>query len=371
MELSEMNLMEVEERLKALEEEVREMTEVADVEKATEEKRALLERKAELVDLEERTKNAELLQTGEVSPEKTVEQRKEMEPIMEEKKVYGVETNEYRSAFYAMIAGNATDEQRAILTAPISVDGNGTDDGAAIAIPKSLDEKIWDNIHTAHPIVADVTTVKSGVVMEVTRHTAITNKTAGKKDAAANAGDQTNTFVKVTLAGKDFEAYCELTYAEAKMSQGALEDYLAQEIADEIGEAVAKDIFATVVSDAGVGQKVTATADMFQDVKDALALATMAGSVTIYAPSAKYYEIVGAVKSGSPFNIGATLGCTVKKDDATANVVVMDPKAYVLNEVQATMIESDKDIKNHKVVVSGYMRAEGTLRKVKAASYIA
>jgi hypothetical protein len=34
------------------------------------------------------------------------------------------------------------------------------------------------------------------------------------------------------------------------------------------------------------------------------------------------------------------------------------------------MIETDKDIKAHKVIVSGYQRAEGCLRKTTAASYI-
>jgi len=58
MDLKEMNLQQVEERLTALDIEVRSFTEVADVEKATEEKKGLLERKAELVDLEQRKKTA-------------------------------------------------------------------------------------------------------------------------------------------------------------------------------------------------------------------------------------------------------------------------------------------------------------------------
>lgn len=370
MNINDMSLEEVEARLAEISSEV----ETRSGEELTALKNEVVElqaRKKELTELAERRAMAEALENGTAkqSAITIVEERKEMR-TMEENKVITTESKEYRDAFYAMIAGSATVEQRAILASPISVDGNGTDDGAAVAIPKSLDEKIWDNIHTAHPILADITTVESGVVMEVTKHTAMAARVSGKKDAEAGAGAEENTFVKVTLAGKDYEKYVELTYAEAKMSQGALEDYLAQEIAAEIGEALAKDVFAQILSDATASQAVTASADLFQDVKDALAKATLGGRKVIYAPSSKYYDIVGAVKSGAPFNMGATLGVEVKCDDAATKVTILDPKSFILNVVQSTMIEADKEVKNHRVIVSGYMRGEGTLRKNKAAAYI-
>ena len=286
------------------------------------------------------------------------------EKIMEERK-YTVESPEYRDAFYAMIGDYATAEQRAIV-----VDSTAPGDGDALAIPKTLDEKIWDNIHTAHPILDDIAVVRSGCAMEVTKHTAIAVRVSKKLDSAATAAEEANTFVKVVLYGYDYEKYVELTYAEAKMSAGALEDYLAEEIAAELGEALAKDVFAQVLTDAGTGQKVTSTSDMFDDVKAALALATGAAAPTIYAPASAYFEIVGAVKQGSPFNIGATLGCAVKLDNAATKVTILDPKKFVLNMVQDVMIESDKDVKAHKIIVSGYLRAQGTLRDNKAAAYI-
>lgn len=296
---------------------------------------------------------------------KVVETHRE-EIEMEEKK-YTVESPEYRDAFYAMIAGTATEEQRAIV-----VDSTAPGDGDAIAIPKTLDEKIWDNIHTAHPILDDIATVNSGVAMEVTKHTAIAVRTTKKLDSAATPAEEENTFVKVVLYGNDYEKFVTLTYAEAKMSQGALEDYLAEEIAAELGESMAKDVFAQVLADAGNGQKVTPASGstLFENIKAALALATGAATPVIYAPSTSYYEIVGAIAQGSPFNIGKTLGCEVKLDTATTKVVVLDPKKYVQNIVQAVMIESDRDIKAHKVIVSGYCRAQGTLRHNKAASWI-
>lgn len=364
MQINEMNLQEIESRLAEISEEV-EKRSGEELEKLKSEVVELQARKAELEAIETRKAEAEALEKGKVEA-KVIEERKEMKPIMEERKVFGIETNEYRDAFYAMLAGTETVEQREIV-----VDNSAPGNGDAIAIPKSLDVKIWDGIHTAHPILADISTVRSGIALEVTKHTAIATRTTKKLDKDANAGEEENTFVKVVLYGYDYEKYVQLTYAEAKMSAGALEDYLAEEIAAEIGEALAKDVFAQILADATASQKVTESADMFKDIKDALALATIGGQKVIYAPSSKYYEIVGAVKSGSPFNIGTTLGCEAKLDNAAPNVVVVDPKAFILNEVQSIMIESDKDVKNHKVVVSGYLRAQGTLRQNKAASYIA
>ena len=92
---------------------------------------------------------------------------------------------------------------------------------------------------------------------------------------------------------------------------------------------------------------------------------------TIYAPAVSYYEILGAVKQGSPFNMGAALGCEVKLDNAATGVTVVDPSMFALNVIQDTMIESERDAKNSCFVIAGYMRAEGCLRKTKAASYIA
>lgn len=371
MKISDMNLQEVTARAA----EIRAECETASgeaLEALRSEVAKLEDRKTELEGIQQRTANAEALNNG-TAEGKIIEARKDMKP-MEEKKTYTRESPEYRDAFYAMIAGTDTAEQRAVLASPVSVDGDASNTGAAIAIPKSLDTKIWDNIHAAHPILADITTVPSGVVMEVTRHTSNTNPAASKKDGATNAnGDAKMNAVKVTLSGEDYESYVELTYAEAKMSQGALEDYLAQEISDDIGEALAKKVFAQILTDAGTAQKVTPDAsapDLYGDVKKALALAVLGGQKVIYAPADKYYEIVGAIKQGSPFNMAATLGVQCKLDTAATKVTVLDPKMFVLNEVQATMVESQKDIKAHRVVVSGYMRAQGTMRNTKAAAYI-
>lgn len=298
-----------------------------------------------------------------VAQEEAAPIMKTFEEVREDKTMFGIDTKEYRDAFMANLVENATAEQRAILA-------DNTNYGDGLSLPVSLDKDIWDQVTTAHPILGDVDVLRTGIAIKVTKMTpaAITKK----KDSDASA-EQTFTGVDVVLVGADYHTYVTLSYAEAKMSQGAMEKFLVREIADAIGEALAKDVFARILSDAGNGQKVTPAtgSTMFENVKAALGLAVQAKNPVIYAPATAYYEIVGAIASGSPFNIGTTLGCQVKLDSAATKVTVVDPALFCLNVIHDTMIESERDAKNAQFIIGGYMRAEGCLRKGAAAAYIA
>lgn len=287
--------------------------------------------------------------------EKVKEERKEVEK-------FGIETKEYRDAFMANLIDKATPEQRAILA-----DNSAYGDG--LSLPIELDTNIWDQVSTAHPILADVDIRRTGVAIKVTK---MTPAAVTKKMDSANSTEQTFTSAEVILVGADFHTFVKLSFAEAKMSQGAMEDFLVKEIADAIGEALAKDVFARILTDATSAQKVTPAtgSTMFENVKLALALATQARTPVIYAPASSYYEIVGAIAQGSPFNIGTTLGCAVKLDAAATKVTILDPSMFVLNVIQDVAVESQKDVQNAQFIIGGYMRAEGCLRKTKAAAYI-
>jgi len=356
MELKEMTIEQLEERKAAIVAETE--TEGADLNALEEEIRAI---KAEMearkaAEAEKAEARAEVAQgAGEVVKDFDAE-------VREERKMFGIDTKEYRDAFMANLVGRATVEQRAILA-----DNSAYGDG--LSLPVGLDKDIWDQVTTAHPILADVDVMRTGMAIKVTKMTpaAIT-----KKMDSATSSEQTFTSAEVTLVGADYHTYVTLSYAEAKMSQGAMERFLVREVSDAIGEALAKDVFARILSDAGAGQKVTPAtgSTMFENVKAAMALAVQARKPIIYAPAAAYYEIVGAIASGSPFNIGATLGCDVKLDNAATKVTILDPGLFCLNVIQDTMIESERDAKNAQFIIGGYMRAEGCLRKTAAAAYI-
>lgn len=278
-----------------------------------------------------------------------------------------IASEEYRSAFYANLRGEATEEQRStLLTA-------GTD---AIAIPKALDDKIWDNIYTDHPILGDIDIKRTGVILEVTKHTKVKAGKAGKLEEGAAATLEDNEFVKVTLVGQDYAKTVELSYAAAKMSQGALEDYLATEVANSMGEALATEIFAKMKTDLGAAAVTVAKGKnlTFADFCKAVGSVQRGTNLKVYASRAKKFEqIVGMVDTaGQPvFRDGCTLGYDVKEDAAAGgDIFIVDTSKFVLNMVQDIMIENDRDIKTHKIIISGYARAEGCMRDAGAGAYV-
>lgn len=278
-----------------------------------------------------------------------------------------IASEEYRSAFYANLRGEATEEQRsALLTA-------GTD---AIAIPKALDDKIWDNIYTDHPILGDIDIKRTGVILEVTKHTKVKAGKAGNVEEGTAATLEDNEFVKVTLVGKDYAKTVELSYAAAKMSQGALEDYLATEVANSMGEALATEIFAKMKTDLGAAAVTVAKGKnlTFADFCKAVGSVQRGTNLKVYASRAKKFEqIVGMVDTaGQPvFRDGCTLGYDVKEDAAAGDdIFIVDTSKFVLNMVQDIMIENDRDIKTHKIIISGYARAEGCMRDAGAGAYV-
>lgn len=363
MQINEMNLEEIEARLAEINSEV-ETRSGEELDALKNEVVELQTRKAELVEIETRKAQAEALQNGEVQANKIIEQREEIE--MEEKKVFGPETKEYRDAFFANLVNKATVEQRAIFA-------DNTTAGDGVALPVATDVAIWDQILTAHPILADINMVKSGIVMKVTQMTPSNLATAGKgkKDSDPVVELQFTTNEKV-LAGKDYTTYVTLSYAEAQMSHGAMESFLVTEIANVLGEQLATDVFANIKADS-TATATTATASYFADIHTALGKAVQAQNAVIYAPAAKYYGILAEVdQNGQPIvRDGVVLGAVLKKDNAATDVTVVDPSLVVCNVVADTTIKSQDDIKSGAFVIGGYMRAEACLRKTAAASVIA
>lgn len=321
-------------------------------------RRAELE--AKKAEIEQRMAEAKAIEDGKVEPEEIVI------PKEKENRNMPIKRNsfEYRDAFLAYLSNTATAEQRAALIT--------TDNG--VALPQEMDDQIWDNIHTEHPILADIDMKNTGVVLTVRKHTAITAGKAKKvAEGAANA-DEENTFVNVTLSGNDYSKDVELSYAEAKMTQGALESYLVSEISADLGEVIAKDVFAQIGTDAATKLTTGAVGALtFKELTKALGSVKGTG-ITIYASrSQKFEKIVGMVDTaGQPiFRDGVALGAMVKEDEAAGDLIyVVAPKMFVENVVQGIMIESDRDIKAHKIIYSGYARMQGTLRDVRAAAVV-
>lgn len=286
-------------------------------------------------------------------------------------KMYDASSVEYKNAFLKHISGR--DDQMTKLENEAFVH---TTQNTPNVLPTTMLNKIWDLVSKNHVIVGDVTTYHTSTILEVVKHTAIVQGAAAVKAENVANDDEQNTFVKVTLSGKDFVKSVEISYAEAKMSIEALEGYLVQEISTSIGEAIADDMVSQIESDLNNDNKVNAAVSgtlSFADVTGAFAKLKRNSKTVVYCSQATLYNyIVGMTNSAGQLiyqanaNEGANgvlLGAKVKIEDSVADgkILMGDPQRVVNNIVQDILVETDKDIKKHKFIYSGYERSECAL----------
>ena len=359
MSLNEMNLEEVNARLEEISSEV-ETRSGEELEALEAETRDLMVRKAELEELEKRTADAQALTDGVVEPDAVIE--KEEIRTMEQNKVITRDSVEYRDAFLAVCRGNATTEQRTIFA-----DNTVAGDGASL--PIGLDTQIWDQIYTNHPILADIDSQNFGIAIKVTQATPV--GIAKKKDSDTIT-EMSVTFRDVTLAGNDYLAVVKLSYAEAKMSAGAMENYIAKAVVDQVGEAMAKDVFAQILTDAAANST-TKTGTYFEAIGAALGKAKTAAVPVIYANSADYYAILKEVdQNGQPIvREGVVLGAELKKDNAATKITILDPKDFILDKIAEVSLKVQDKVEEGCYVYGAYARAEGCMRKTSSAAFIA
>lgn len=296
--------------------------------------------------------------------------------------VPGADSPEYRRAFLLNLMGRGeemTAEERAAYT--------HTTTNTSAVLPTTMIQGIWDLVSQEHCIMEDITIYRTGTIIEVVKHTAIVKGGADTvNEAAARADDEQNTFVKVTLSGKDFSKHVNISYALATMSVDGFEAYLTGEIGRELGRVLAEDVVSTVKTGANAANKIeTKTKDVltFPDTVGALALLEHVGSnIKLYMNRKTFYtRYVSLVDStGQPIfqpsvregEAGTLLGNPIRLEAACADdeVLILDPSCVVYNMVQDIMIESDRDIKSHVITYAGYCRGEGALINDKGAAVL-
>lgn len=304
------------------------------------------------------------------------EQKLGEENIME--KVFDASSVEYKNAFLKHISGRDDQMTKMENAAFVHTTSNTPD-----VLPTTMLNQIWDLVSKNHVIAGDITQYKTGTILEVVKHTAIVKGAAGTvNENAAPANDEQNTFVKVTLSGKDFAKTVEISYAEAEMSIEALEGYLVQEIATSMGEAIADDIITTLKA-TGAGTNGIAVANrvetktvskmVFADIAGAFALVKRANNMTVYCTRATLFNRLAQLEDTAGHLIyqpsatvgvpGTLLGAPVKIEDSLNDdeILIGDPKRIVSNVINDIMVETDKDIKVHKYIYSGYARMECAL----------
>lgn len=299
-------------------------------------------------------------------------------------KRYSAASPEYRTGFLKSLLGHelSREERSAVDYVGTTTDTTQGNHGMGLLVPTTMLNSIWSLIGEQHAILGDITMYRTNTILSIPIHTAVAQGDATAVNENAAGDDEINNFITVELKGKDFTKAVQISYAMARMGIDALEGYLTNEIATRIGYALAKETIAQILADHyTTGRDITCYDSTvgFKDVANAFAaLENGQGSVVVYAKNPAIYKyLVGMVDSnGRPiFQLnaqqgaqGSLIGAAVKAEDALADdtFLIGYPKTVVGNMVQDVMVETDRDIRKHVIVFSGYARYESKLIVDKA-----
>ncbi len=234
-----------------------------------------------------------------------------------------------------------------------------------------------------HPILQDIQILRTGTVLSIVKHVSIDEGDAKAVAEGVANDDEKNTFVNVSLTGKDFSKHVDFSYRLGKMAIPAFEEYLVKEIGNRIGSAMADDIVAQIKSDMNAENKVE-TGGLLTSAHflGGLAKLKQTGRVFVYANNATLYGSIAQMEGDKEKltflnnlqdNVSAQiLGKGIKEEDAVpeGELLILDPQQFIYNVVQDVMLERDRDIKKHVHTISGFAIAGGTLTNDKAAALV-
>ena len=302
----------------------------------------------------------------------TIIEQHEEETHMENR-TFTLESEEYRSAFLRHLRG---DEMSDIERRAFSFMTTNT----TAPLPTVMQNRIIDLIGEAHPIVADVYRMDSNSVITIPVAKTIAAD-AGKTAEGEASNELEITFDDVTLSGDDYTANVKLTYKMQHMAIPAFEDYLITQISARLGAKLAAEIIANIKSGMNASNKVAAGVS-YANLCAGFGELKRVGSVVVYGTrKGVYNKLVGMVDSNkrpifqqaiTAGAAGTLLGATIKFEDALGDneLLIGDASKYLQNVVAPVIIESAKDLDNHKVTYSGYTCQQGVLTDDKAFALV-
>ena len=239
MSLDEMNLQQVEERLAALDEEVRSFSKAEDVDKATEEKKQLLVRKAELVDLEKRKQTALDLNEGTVPNTKIFETRK-VDKKMDDLHIGNMSREEmlalpeYRTAWTkSMMARPMNEVEQRLWT--LLAGGS-----AAAAVPTLIADEIVDNMVKVAPMLQEITLFRVPGLLRFMVEGVRANAALHPENAPIVPDNDTLT--PVTLSQFEFAKAHQISATIRSTAVPAFEAWLVKALAEDLAEMLENQI---------------------------------------------------------------------------------------------------------------------------------
>ena len=341
--------------------------------------------KKELEARKEAARQAE--ETRQAVAEGAIETKQVAKFEQEERKMdYNVSSPEYRSAFLKTLKGMELDQEERAAYVATTGDTTAGNHGAGLLVPTEMLNNIWSLIEEQHAILGDITLYRTNTYLSIPVHTEIAQGDATAVSENAANDDEINNWLTVTLHGNDYAKTVKISYAMAKMSIDALEEYLTNEIAERLGAAMARDTIAGILTDYYTTDNTVVALNNklgYGDVTKAFgALKNANGGAVVYGTNKTIYTRLAVLEDTEGHLIfqpdanegiqGRLLGAPVKVEDGLADDVLLVgyPKNVVGNVVQDIMVETDRDISKHVIIYSGYARYESKLVAPKSFAKI-
>lgn len=347
----------------------KEMNDLAEEEKSINEKIEAETRKAN-EEAEARRKEAEALNDGE-------KKAKEIEKKEEKKMTNVFATAEYRSAWAKKMMGLSADkfteeETRALgdaitTTATTFVESDADTQGinnAGLLIPTSLREELMENIFQVSPFLQDVRKLAvSGNVDLPYLFDADDAEWYGETSCTVNEGIE---FKNLKLTGFELAKDIEITWKAEEMTVPSFIGFLLEELSEKMGRALANAVLygngSGKPTGALNGLDAVTDADPIQAIAKAkaqLSSKNKIGAIAYISENVEDAIVFTKDEMGRyPYLAGLprVSSLEVKVDPFLQNndILVGNPKYYILNEVRPISIDKDKDVKCRRVVYGAY-----------------
>ena len=275
---------------------------------------------------------------------------------------------------------------------------NHTTLNTGVLIPTTTLNQIISEIEAQAPFFADARKFQVTGLLKLPKHTAITAGDAAAYLEAEETAVEKNTFVEISLGGKEVAKYVEVSFKLESMSVSAFLEYLKGEIVERVGvelgrQAISgngvKEMTGVLTALASVTAQRTTYASAegiaYQTITEAISKlgSQHVPNAVIYASNATVWNNLANIMDGNlrPLfisdvtagGVGRILGIPVKVDSAVpaGTVIIGNAKGYVVNTNEALSVESARDIKARKVGFSAYTIVDGNVTHEKAFSIIA
>lgn len=275
---------------------------------------------------------------------------------------------------------------------------NHTTLNSGVMIPATTLNEIITEIEYQAPFFADARKFQVTGLLKLPKHTAITAGDAKAYLEAEATEVEKNTFVEISLGGKEIAKYIEVSFKVESMSISAFLEYLKGEIVERVGVELGRQAISGTGGKEMTGvltalASVTAQRTTYAAV-DGIAYTNLTAAMSklgakhvanavVYASNSTVWNNLANILDGqgrplfisdvTAGGVGRVLGVPVKVDSAIPDgtVIIGNAKGYVVNTNESLSVESTRDIKARKTGFSAYTVVDGNVTHEKAFSIIA